>query len=63
MKSTKGKFGDTEDRCRIFNIYVIQFPEGENKGNRKREKFPGGQMVMTQCFHSWGTGFNPWSGN
>lgn len=40
---TKGQRGeklrDMEDRCRILSIYVIEFPEKENKGKRKQEKF------------------------
>ena len=40
MKSTKGRFRDKEDRCRIFSIYVIQLPEGENKGQQKAGKIP-----------------------
>lgn len=39
MKSTKETLRDMDERYRISNIYVIEFPEGGNKGNRKQEKF------------------------
>ena len=26
-------------------------------------EFPGGPVVRTPCFHCWGPGFKPWSGN
>jgi len=47
-----------------FSAFMwFSFQKGKIKGSRKQEKFPGSPMVMTQCSHSWGTGFNPWSGN
>lgn len=39
MKSRKETLRDMEERYRVFNIYIIEFPEGGNKGNRKQEKF------------------------
>ena len=52
-----------------FIIYILLQLKKKNTshatGTKKVEfwKFPGAPVVRAQCFHCWGPGFNPWSGN